>query len=279
MKIDPIFSQSQERRKSLRHSATRSTPLFSSDEEDIKHTGAKKTKRTKKTTSPRRKTTRASATPTKKTTRASATPTKKTTVEDSSRKYNLRSRAVEFSSEDELALDITAARSTKATRMSLSESRFMRQLDDIKKGKYSTSPHKTSTPQKTSPKLDEKEQTSSPSKVQATKKLLFDSSVGSSTMPRPTMMTRRQQRLMEESVVAEAPPTVAQADDEEPDYPPPVKKIIDDHVVPEPPPAVEKTEEEQSFPVTWKEFALAAFVTGLAALGYVCYTTDYCRYC
>ena len=265
MNIYPIFSQSQERRKSLRH---RSTPLFSSDEEDSQHTGAKKTKRTKKTTSPRRKTTR-----------ASVTPTKKTTVEDSSRKYNLRSKAVEFSSEDELALDITTTRSTKTTRMSLSESRFMRQLDDIKKGKYTSSPHKTSTPQKTLPKPDEKKQTPSPSKVQATKKLLFDSSVRSSTMSRPTMMTRRQQRLLEESVVAEAPPTVAQAEDEEPDYPPPVKKIIDDHVVPEPPPAVQKTEEEHSFPVTWKEFALAAFVTGVAAIGYVCYATDYCRYC
>ena len=99
-------------------------------------------------------------------------------------------------------------------------------------------------------------------------------------------MTRQRQRLLEESTVAEAPPTIAEApftvaqadDDAEPDYPAPVRKIVDKHVDQEPS-STEKMEEERCFPVTWKEFALAAFVTGLAGIGYLCYTTDYCRYC
>lgn len=251
-------SAAEERRKSLR---VRSTPLFSSDEEDEK-AEVRERKSLKKTAKPERKS------------RASATPTKKTTLDDSTRKYNLRSTMGDFSSEDELVLDFT--KNIKTTRMSLSESRFKKQLQDIKKGKYTASPRKTSTPQKTSP-VFEKTHTHSPSKVKVTKKLVFDNSAGFSVRTYPAVMTRQMQRRLEEITAEEELSVVAEADDDEPEHPTPAKKSPKGKHVKEP--SDQKTEEEQCFPVTWKEFALAAFVSGVAAIGYMCYATDYCSYC
>ena len=219
----------------------------------------------KKTSSPARNTV-------SKRVSSSASPTKQSVQ---ARTYYLRS--TDFSSDE----DSKGSRQGSTTRMSLSESRFRRQLADIKEGKFPSPQLSTSTPQKggqsRSPKskqpasLSQQPELSS-AKVQAKTRLLFDNSQGkvSVSVSTPPMVTRQQQRKLEEEI------TVAEADDSETDAPnaqddvnkPAQKKSSPDI-----------SEEEQRFPVTWKELALAAFVTGIAAVGYVCYTTDYCGYC
>ncbi len=260
----------QERRKSLR--PHRDLYYYSSDDEQ----NASKTKRM----SDGEKTT------VRRSTRASATPSKKTPKDDSIRtRYNLRSDQAEFSSEDESSFVVDKRRSSKKIRMSLSESRFKKQLTNIKKAIHKSSPYKTSTPQVSPTKTSET--TDSPSKVRATKRLQFDSTqrMRTRTADIPPMITRRQRRSQDDEItVSEEPPTVAEADDSEEEEVQPVKKSpkkrkAASKPVSEEMPKEDKTEEEKCFPVTWREFALASFVTGLAGLGYLCYTTDYCRYC
>ena len=197
------------------------------------------------------------------------------------RSYYLRS--TDFSSdEDSGAITRSSQRST--TRMSLSESRFRRQLADIKQGKFPSPQRTTSTPQKGGQSRSPKsKQPASPprqtepasTKVQAKTRLLFvnSQSKASPSVLKSSMVTRQQLRKLEDEV------TVAEADESEPETPPPY--MAQDNVDT---PALKKSSpdvanEEQCFPVTWKEFALAAFFTGIAAVGYVCYTTDYCGYC
>lgn len=204
------------------------------------------------------------------------------------RKYNLRS--TDFSSDDD-AGTVTRVNQKSPTRMSLSESRFRRQLADIKKGNFPSPQRPTSTPQKAgsspSPKSQQpvslfKQPEPASTKVQAKTRLLFDSSgsKASSSVRKSSIVTRQQRRKLEEEItVAEQPPTVAEADDSETDSPPPAIKPQDQAKKPAQIETCPGIEEEQCFPMTWREFALAAFVTGLAAIGYVCYTTDYCGYC
>lgn len=207
------------------------------------------------------------------------------TKDDSTRSgYNLRSGNTEFSSEDESSFVVNKSRSSKKTRMTLSESRFKKQLANIKKDIYQSSPYKTSTPQ-VSPSKTSKT-TDSSSKIQATKRLQFDSVrlTRTGTVNMPTMRTRHQkQHLQEDIAVSEEPPTVGEADDsEEEEVEPPTKSSLikaASQPVSKKLSGDNKTEEEQCFPVTWKEFALASFVTGVAGLGYLCYMTGYCRYC
>ncbi|XP_064399252.1 chromo domain-containing protein cec-3-like isoform X2 [Halichondria panicea] len=256
----------KERRKSLRDHYT-----FSSDDE-VDTTKTKKKSVIKKT-------------PVKRTIRASVTPSKKTTKDDSIRKsyYLRRSGTNEFSSEDESELGLQTSRNIHKTRMSLSESRFKKQLANIRKDIYTSSPRKTSTPQASPSKSPEA--TDSPSKVRATKKLLFDTkqSMRANAAGIPPMMTRRRQRNVEEDItVSEEPPTISQAEDSESEEIQLVKKLpkkvtISKRAVKERPQKI--TEEEQYFPVTWREFVLAGFVTGVAGLGYLCYNSDYCSFC
>ena len=200
---------------------------------------------------------------------SSVSPTKQSVQ---ARTYYLRS--TDFPSDE----DSKGSRQGSTTRMSLSESSFRRRLADIKEGKFPSPQHSTSTPQKggqsRSPKskqpasLSQQPELSS-AKVQAKTRLLFDNSQGkvSVSVSTPPMVTRQQQRKLEEEI------TVAEADDSETDAHDDVNKPAQKKYSPD------TSEEEQRFPVTWKEFALAAFVTGIAAVGYVCYTTDYCGYC
>lgn len=159
------------------------------------------------------------------------------------------------------------ASSTANTSVSLTESNFKRQIADIsKKGAAGSKKAATSTPQPKS---------SAHQSPQVKTKLKFDSSqLRRSGRNRGPVLTieqvsddgdRNKKSENNLSVIAEAEdddPREAEGEREE-------EKVADDG--------------GESYPawplVGWKEFALAAFVTGLAAIGYVCYTTDYCKYC
>lgn len=182
------------------------------------------------------------------------------------REYQLRSKdskeaAAVVSSDEEESVPVVTRKSkaSDSTRMSLSESNFRRQIN---KG-GSTSKKATSTPQ---PKASTDQ-----SPVIKTK-LKFDSSqLRRSGRNRGPVLTiervtddKNPQKNPEKnlSVVAEA------EEDDEP-------KEEKGRPMPE-----EGGDNYPAWPpVGWKEFLLAGFVTGLAAIGYVCYTTDYCRFC
>ena len=180
------------------------------------------------------------------------------------REYHLRSKdtkQISVSSDEESSPVVT--RKTKGTLssdagMSLSESNFRREISNVNKG--STSKKATSTPQ---PKSSTKQ-----SPVVKTK-LKFDSSqLRRSVRNRGPALTIEQVTGDEKhqdknlSVIAEA---------EEEEQP----KKERETPIPE-----ENNDNYPAWPpVGWKEFALAAFVTGLATVGYICYTTDYCKFC
>lgn len=214
----------------------------------------------------------------KRVTRASVTPSKKIVKNEPIKSsYNLRSGTAEYSSEDESIFSIT--RNSRKTRMSLSESKIKRQMAILKKDIHSSSQPRTSTPQKSPSKSHET--TSSPSKLRATKKLVFEStkSLRARAADIPPMMTRRRRKQeTEASIVEEAPPISNDLKITQPPERSPKKVRINESVIEEyQPNKIE--EEDQCFPVTWAEFALAAFVTGLAGLGYLCSSTDFCSYC
>ena len=183
------------------------------------------------------------------------------------REYQLRSRDTKqtsVSSDEESSPMVT--RKTKGTSsadvgMSLSESNFRRDIANVNKG--STSKKATSTPQ---PKSSTKE-----SPVIKTK-LKFDSSqLRRSVRNRGPALTI--ERVTEDEKRQKNPDNnlsvIAEAEEEEQ----PEKER--ETPIPE-----ENSDNYPAWPpVGWKEFALAAFVTGLAAVGYVCYTTDYCKFC
>lgn len=184
------------------------------------------------------------------------------------RDYHLRSKdtkQISVSSDEESSPVVThKTRGTSSgdAGMSLSESNFCREIANVNKG--STSKKATSTPQ---PKSSTKQ-----SPVVKTK-LKFDSTnLRRSGRNRGPALTIEQVAEDEEhqkpqdknlSVIAEA--------EEEEEQPKKERKIP----IPE-----ENNDNYPAWPpVGWKEFALAAFVTGLAAVGYVCYTTDYFKFC
>ena len=179
------------------------------------------------------------------------------------KEYEFRPREnklLALSSEDEPSPAVTrkAKGTTANTRMSLSESKFRRRIADVNKG-VSTAKKATSTPQ---PK-------STSRSPQVKTKLKFDSSQqrrsGRKGGPMLTIEQVTDDNKGEEKNPKENLSVVAEAD-EEPAKEEPQTPVPDENY--------------PGWPaVGWKEFALAAFVTGLAAVGYVCYTTDYCSFC
>ena len=180
------------------------------------------------------------------------------------REYGLRPRENKLlavsSDEDSPVVTRKATKNTTTadTRLSLSESNFRKRISDVNKG-ASTTKKTTSTPQA-------KTQQSSP---QVKTKLRFDSSKRRSGRNKGPLLTIEQvtEGDKEEnddknlSIIAEADEDPAEAEDT------PAPSDVSEGGYPGWP------------PVGWKEFAIAAFVTGVAAVGYVCYTTDYCKYC
>ena len=156
------------------------------------------------------------------------------------------------------------ATTTKAdTRMSLTESNFRKRIVDVNKG-ASVAKKTTSTPQS---KTSTSTQGGSP---QIKTKLRFDPSKRRSGRNKQPLISIEQVTEGDEnkntdpnlSIIAEAEDDPAEAAKE---------------------PSSANTSDEGGYPgwppVGWKEFAIAAFVTTVAAVGYVCYTTDYCKYC
>lgn len=180
------------------------------------------------------------------------------------REYQLRSKdskSLILSSDDESspAVQPKSKKTTGAnTRMSLRESNFRRQLSDSNKasnsGKVATSTPQPKTSTSKSPQVKTKMRFESiPKKGKGGRPLL---SIQEVAVDEDSSKEKTGKNL---SVIEEAP-------EEE--------KKEDTPVVPD------SNEEYPAWPpVGWKEFALAAFVTGLAAVGYVCYTTDYCSFC
>ena len=184
------------------------------------------------------------------------------------REYHLRSKntkQISVSSDEESSPVVThktkGTSSTGDAGMSLTESNFRREITNVNKG--STSKKATSTPQ-TKPSTKQ-------SPVIKTK-LKFDSSqLRRSVRNRGPALTieqvtgdEKQSKHQDKnlSVIAEA---------EEEDHSKEERETL----------VAEGNNDNYPAwpPVGWKEFALAAFVTGLAAVGYVCYTTDYFKYC
>lgn len=190
------------------------------------------------------------------------------------RDYKLRPRenkllAVSSDEESSPAVTRKAAKTTTTQtnkadgRMSLTESNFRKRIADVNKG-ASTSKKTTSTPQAKSSTAAKQD---SP---QIKTKLKFDSSKRRSGRNKQPLISIEQVTEGEENKNTDPNLSViAEADDD------PVQEAK------EPSPA--DTSSDGGFPgwppVGWKEFAIAAFVTGVAAVGYVCYTTDYCKYC
>lgn len=159
----------------------------------------------------------------------------------------------------------TSTQATKAdTRMSMTESNFRKRISDVNKG-ASTSKKTTSTPQSKSSTASA--QQGSP---QIKTKLRFDSSKRRSGRNKEPLISIEQVTEGEENKNADPNLSVIAEADEDPA-----------EAAKEPSPA--DTSGEGGYPgwppVGWKEFAIAAFVTAVAAVGYVCYTTDYCKYC
>ena len=188
------------------------------------------------------------------------------------REYHLRSkdntRTHQLLSSDEESSPVVVRKTRKdtsaSTRMSLTESNFKRRLADINK-RMPTEVKTTSTPQPRNPTNQ------SP---QVKTKLKFDSS-----------QLRRSGRTSGGPVL-----TIEQVTEDESSKKVPtgnnlsiIAEAEDDLVPKEETPVIEEEVGGENYPawppVGWKEFVLAAFVTGLAAVGYVCYTTDYCSYC
>ena len=184
------------------------------------------------------------------------------------REYELRPRdnkLLAVSSDEESAPPTTKTmKSVGSTRMSLNESNFRKRIADLAAG-ASTSKRATSTPQS---KTTTTVQQNSP---RIKTKLRFDPSNRRSGRSKQPLLTIEQvtENAEEEnensdknvSIIAEAEDDTGgeKESDEEP-------LAGTSSVYPGWP------------PVGWKEFALAAFVTSLAAVGYLCYTTDYCKY-
>jgi hypothetical protein len=162
------------------------------------------------------------------------------------------------------AAKTTTTQTNKAdTRMSLTESNFRKRISDVNKG-VSTSKKAMSTPQA---KSSTSAQRDSP---QIKTKLKFDSSKRRSGRNKQPLISIEQVTEGEENKNTDPNLSIIAEADEDP-----VQEAK------QPSPA--DTSGDGGFPgwppVGWKEFAIAAFVTGVAAVGYVCYTTDYCKYC
>lgn len=173
---------------------------------------------------------------------------------------------MELSSEDDSKAVVSMSHKSSAARMTLSESRFRKQLTDIAKGIFSSPQHSTSTPQKAGSK--------SPStKSKSKAKIKFESAkrTDSSFDQQSPMVTTQDQDLEEENQITIEATMVAEADDE--------GDCLLSSTVVKKTAKRESSPETKCFPITWREFALAAFVTGVGAVGYVCYATDYCNYC
>lgn len=178
-----------------------------------------------------------------------ASPAKKSL----NRSYDLRSATKGFSAEITFSSDEEDGTPAKKTgpvkpRMTLSESKFKKQLTVNSK---TASVIKASTPNKTTTRTQRKEDT--PVKT----RLEFD------TEKRVGVQTRsmlRKQQEENDSFIAEA----SESDENGTT-------------------TKSKKEENETYPswpeVGWKEFALAAVITATAAVGYICYSTDLCKYC
>ena len=177
------------------------------------------------------------------------------------REYHLRSKESKnlvLSSDDESspAVERRTKKTTSAnTRMSLRESNFRRQLTDrdTSTRKVATSTPQPKAPSNKSPQVKTKMRFEAvPKKGRDGRPLL---SIQEVTVGDETTKDKSGKNL---SVIEEA--------EEEEKGNTPVPQDTSEAYPAWP-------------PVGWKEFALAAFVTGLAAVGYVCYTTDYCSFC
>ena len=168
------------------------------------------------------------------------------------RSYDLRSSSRRYTSEiafssDEEEIIPTTKQGPVKPRMTLSESKFRTQLTETHKSILM----KSSTPNKNLARTTV--ETSDPS---VKTRLQFDTEKHMGVLTRS--MVKQQQEQIEEadSFIAEAPP-----EEDTPTTSVPSK-------------------ENETYPawpeVGWKEFALAAFVTATAAVGYICYTTDLC---
>ncbi len=174
-------------------------------------------------------------------------------------------------SSDEEASPVVTRKAAKTTttqtnkadaRMSLTESNFRKRISGVNK-EVSTSKKATSTPQS---KISTSAQRDSP---QIKTKLKFDSSKRRSGRNKQPLISIEQVTEGEENQNTDPNLSIIAEADEDP--------------VQEAEPSPADTSGDGGFPgwppVGWKEFAIAAFVTGVAAVGYVCYTTDYCKYC
>lgn len=143
------------------------------------------------------------------------------------------------------------------------ESNFRKRIVDINKG-ASAAKKTTSTPQS---KTSTSAKGESP---QIKTKLRFDSSKRRSGRNKEPLISIEQVTEGEENKNADPNLSIIAEADEDPT-----------EAAKEPSPA--NTSDDGGYPgwppVGWKEFAIAAFVTAVAAVGYVCYTTDYCKYC
>ena len=269
------YFSSQERKRTLRSSPARSkralaaTAALSSDDEGGAATKSPQKKQQRSRKSPGR--------PAKTTKQQQQQPS---TAGLSSlpaglfgRDYELRPRenkllAVSSDEESSPAVTRKAAKTTNQmnkadARISLTESNFRKRITDVNEG-VSTSKKTTSTPQA---KSSTAAQRASP---QIKTKLKFDSSKRRSGRNKQPLISIEQVTEGEENKNMDPNLSIiAEADDD------PVQEAK------EPSPA--DSSSDGGFPgwppVGWKEFAIAAFVTGVAAVGYICYTTDYCKYC
>ena len=274
----PFFSllyTLQERKRTLRSSPARSkralaaaaTAVLSSDDEGVAATKSpqKKQQRTRKSPGRPAKTTKQQ--------QPAAAASSPLPAGLFGRDYELRPREnklLAVSSDEESTPAVTrksaktATQTSKAdTRMSLTESNFRKRITDVNKG-ASTAKKTTSTPQS---KGSTSAQQGSP---QIKTKLRFDSSKRRSGRNKEPLISIEQVTDGEENKNTDPNLSIIAEADEDPA-----------EAAKEPTPA--DTSGDGGYPgwppVGWKEFAIAAFVTAVAAVGYVCYTTDYCKYC